>query len=89
MAWNKLWAIRRYTTTSAPCLSARLKRMRRDFVPVLTWGCTDWHMRTEVIRCADSAITRMARIIRRDVRRPEETWLEWHVPGWRCTRASI
>lgn len=46
-------------------------------------------MRGEVIRCAESAIIRMARAIRRDSHHLEETSLDWHVRSWSCTIASV
>lgn len=46
-------------------------------------------MRQEVIRVSESNVVRMAMIINHDLRRPEETWKEWHVRSWRSVNASI
>lgn len=44
----------------------------------LTWGCSAHHMHVEVVRSAQSSITRMALIVHRDFSRPRENLPDWH-----------
>lgn len=85
MAWNKCWALERFATTRALGLSARLRRLNNDGVPTLTRGCLAWH----VLRATVSAIVRITRMVKRDVRYPAESELGWHKRSWQSAKANV
>lgn len=63
--------------------------LRSEFGPSLTQGCIAWQMRPEVLRAARSAMVRMARITRREFRRSDVSWLDWHKKGRHAARDQL
>lgn len=56
--WARFWAAQARLLTKAVSPALRLARLCAKILPVLSWGCTSWHIRQ--VDLVDAAVTRMA-----------------------------